>query len=146
MVFVASIMRHKLCMIYAFFGYFFQNHFYQKLYSDCCDKFDYPGFIVYLSWSSGFSCFPMGLFKKNFTLLGGEDDQKVTKQGKGVETKCDFTPFKFPSHADLSKLDNVYISTYGQTWKCKSNKKLLAHIIVSVVTFGTIGGGRNVKT
>ena len=42
MVFVARIVRLKLCMIYAFF--------FQKLVSDCCDKFDYPGCIDYLSF------------------------------------------------------------------------------------------------
>ena len=32
-----------------FIGFFFKNHFYWKLFSDCCDLFDYPGSIVYLS-------------------------------------------------------------------------------------------------
>ena len=46
MVFVARIIRHKLYMIYAFYDFFVQ-----KLFSYCCDKFDYPVSIVY------FSCF-----------------------------------------------------------------------------------------
>ena len=33
MVFVARIIRHKLCMIYAFFDYFFQKTFLTKSYS-----------------------------------------------------------------------------------------------------------------
>ena len=86
MMFVASMIRHKLCMIYAFFDYFVQISFstkkyfgtapcftlprypalkmtgplwflyyffskitfYWKSFSDCCDRFDYPGSIVYL--------------------------------------------------------------------------------------------------
>ena len=31
------------------FIFFFKNTFCCKLFSDCCDKFDYPGSIVYLS-------------------------------------------------------------------------------------------------
>ena len=44
MVFVASIVRNKLCIIYAFFDYFFSKIiFYRKLFPDCYDKFDYLG-------------------------------------------------------------------------------------------------------
>ena len=53
MVFVARMIRHKLCMIYAFF-YFLCSKiiFDEKLISYCWDKFDYPWSIVYLSCSS----------------------------------------------------------------------------------------------
>ena len=44
MVFVTIIIRHKLCMIYAFL-----NFFVQKSFSYCWDKFDYLGSIVCLS-------------------------------------------------------------------------------------------------
>ena len=47
MVFVARIIRHELCMIYAFFCS--KIIFDQKLFSNCWDKLDYPGSIVYLS-------------------------------------------------------------------------------------------------
>ena len=50
MGFVASIMRHELSIIYAFVDFFFSNIiFYQKLFSDCCDDFDYLWSAVYLS-------------------------------------------------------------------------------------------------
>ena len=50
MVFVASIIRYKLCMMYAFLWFFCSKIIFdQKLFSYCCDKFDYPGSIVYLS-------------------------------------------------------------------------------------------------
>ena len=42
-------------MIYASFDFLFKNHFYQKLFSYCWDKFAYPGSIVNLS------CFPKNL-------------------------------------------------------------------------------------
>ena len=50
MMFGARIIRHKLCMIYAF-SYFFCSKiiFDQKFFSLCWDKLDYPGSIVYLS-------------------------------------------------------------------------------------------------
>ena len=49
MVFVASIISHKLYII--FFYYFFRSNiiFDPKSFSFCWDKFDYPGSIVYLS-------------------------------------------------------------------------------------------------
>ena len=49
MVFVARIMRHKLCMIHAFFVCSKIIAKGQKLFSYCWDKFDYPGSIVCLS-------------------------------------------------------------------------------------------------
>ena len=50
MVFMARIIRHKLCMIYAFFDFFCSKLIFdQKVFSYCWDKFDYPGSIVYLS-------------------------------------------------------------------------------------------------
>ena len=50
MVFVASIIAHRLRMIYAFF-YFFCSKiiFDQKLFPYCWEKYDFPGSIVYLS-------------------------------------------------------------------------------------------------
>ena len=55
-MFVASIIRNRLCIIYVFFDHFLQKfHFYWKLFSDCCDKFVYPGSIVYLSCFLSFS-------------------------------------------------------------------------------------------
>ena len=40
-------------MIYAFI--IFSNiTFYRKLFSDCCNKFDFPGSIVYLSFFISF--------------------------------------------------------------------------------------------
>ena len=48
MVFVASIIRNELCIIMGPI-IFFKIIFYRKLFFDCCDKFDYPGSIVYLS-------------------------------------------------------------------------------------------------
>ena len=50
MVFVARIIRHKLCMIYAFLELFCSKKFWPKLFSYCWDKFDYTGSIVYF-WS-----------------------------------------------------------------------------------------------
>ena len=51
-VFVARIIRHKLCIIYAFFDFFCSKIIFdQKLFSYCWDKFDYLGSIVYLSCS-----------------------------------------------------------------------------------------------
>ena len=38
---------HNLCVFDLFT---FLNHFKQQLFSDCCDKFDYPGSIAYLSF------------------------------------------------------------------------------------------------
>ena len=53
MVFVARIIRHKLCIIYAFFDFFCSKIIFdQKLFSYCLEKFDYPGSIVYLSCSA----------------------------------------------------------------------------------------------
>ena len=50
MVFVARIIRHKLCMICAFFYFFWSKIIFdQKLFSYCWDRFDYPGSILYLS-------------------------------------------------------------------------------------------------
>ena len=50
MVFVARIVRHKLCMVYAFFDCFCSKIIFdQKLFSYCWKKFDYQGSIVYLS-------------------------------------------------------------------------------------------------
>ena len=37
---------HDLCVYWLFFS---KITFYWKLFSDCCDKFEYPGSIVYLS-------------------------------------------------------------------------------------------------
>ena len=52
-VFVASIIRHELlCVFFLFFCS--KIIFDQKLFSYCWDKFDYPGFIVYLSCSLSF--------------------------------------------------------------------------------------------
>ena len=48
-VFVASIIRNRLCIIYGFFIIFSKITFCWKLFSDCSDKFNYPGSIVYLS-------------------------------------------------------------------------------------------------
>ena len=37
-------------MIYVYFDFFSSKIIFDKnLFSDCCDKFDYPGSIVYLS-------------------------------------------------------------------------------------------------
>ena len=50
MVFVTSIIRHKLWIIYAFFDFFCSTIIFdQKLFSYYCDKFDYSRSIVYLS-------------------------------------------------------------------------------------------------
>ena len=50
LVFVARIVRHTLCMIYAYFDFFCSKIIFdQKLFSNCWDKFYYPGSIVYLS-------------------------------------------------------------------------------------------------
>ena len=50
MVFVIRIIRHKLCMIYAFFLFFCSKIIFdQKLFSYCWDEFNYPGSIVFLS-------------------------------------------------------------------------------------------------
>ena len=53
MVFVARMIRHKSCIFYAYF-YFFcsKSIFDQKLFSYCCNKFDYTGSIIYLSCCS----------------------------------------------------------------------------------------------
>ena len=52
MVFVANISRHKLYIIYVFFYVsLFKIILVQKLFYDCCNKFDYPGSAVYLSCS-----------------------------------------------------------------------------------------------
>ena len=48
-VFVASIIRNSLCIIYVFLLFFSKITFYWKLFLDCCDQFGYPGSIVYLS-------------------------------------------------------------------------------------------------
>ena len=68
MVFVARIIRHKICMIYAFFCS--KIVFDQKLFSYCWDEFDYPGSIVYLS------CLTKNLWFLNFSLaaLEGKSD------------------------------------------------------------------------
>ena len=60
---------------------FFKKHFYQKLYSDCCDKFDYPGSIVCLSWSSGFRAFLWG-YSKRISISQGE---RMTKRYQSRE-------------------------------------------------------------
>ena len=66
MVFVASIIRHKLCMIYAFLDFFcLKIIFDQKLSSYCCDKFDYRRFIAYMYC---YHCF--FLQRKNQRTLG----------------------------------------------------------------------------
>ena len=53
MMFVAKVIRHELCMIYAFFDFFCSKIIFdQKLFSYCLEKFDYPGSIVYLSCSA----------------------------------------------------------------------------------------------
>ena len=41
MVFLARIVRHKLCMVYAFFDFFCSKIIFdQKFFPDCCDKFE----------------------------------------------------------------------------------------------------------
>ena len=63
MMFVTSIIRHKLWIIYAFLDFFVQKSFFdQKLFSYYCNKFDYPGFIVC------FSCFVL-FYRKCTNLL-----------------------------------------------------------------------------
>ena len=51
MVLVASVIRHKLCMIFAFFDFFCSKSFFDQIsFSYCCYKSNYLGSIVYLSW------------------------------------------------------------------------------------------------
>ena len=49
---ITKILNSVLCKIYEFFYYFIT--FYWKLFSDCCDKFDCSGSIIYLSCLSWF--------------------------------------------------------------------------------------------
>ena len=44
MVFVARMIRHRICMIHAFFDFFCSKIIFdQQLFSYCRDKSDYPG-------------------------------------------------------------------------------------------------------
>ena len=52
-VFVASIIRNKLYTIYVVFDYFFKNLFLSKLFSDCNNRFDFPGSIILVLFSKG---------------------------------------------------------------------------------------------
>ena len=51
-MFVASIIRNRLCIIYEVFYHFFQKSLFTKNYFLISDKFNYPGSIVYLSCCS----------------------------------------------------------------------------------------------
>ena len=78
MVFVASIVRHKLCMSYAFFIFFCSKIIFdQKLFSYCWNRFDYPVSIVYLS-----CCFQNCKFHK-----------QVKISYKPFKYKCPFSIF-----------------------------------------------------
>ena len=48
-MFVASIIRNRLCIIYDVFYHFFQKSLFTENYLLISDKFNYPGSIVYLS-------------------------------------------------------------------------------------------------
>ena len=65
MVFVASIIRQKLCMIYAFFDFFFAH----KLFSYCWDKFYHPGSIAYLSCFTSGAIIPKMYLKISFLRI-----------------------------------------------------------------------------
>ena len=67
MAFVARIIRHKSCILYAFVDFFVQKIIFdQNLSSYCWDKFDYQGSIVYLScW-----LFKFDIPNTNFTIWG----------------------------------------------------------------------------
>ena len=52
-MFVARIVRHKLCMIYAYFDFFVQKSFLTKNYFLTAEINWTPGAIVYLSFNIG---------------------------------------------------------------------------------------------
>ena len=93
--FVASIIRNKLSINYAFFDNFFQNHFLPKIIN-CGDKLDYPGSIVYLSccvWKMHI----LANMRPKTSRVGSFSAQRLSLfgvwQGRGCSrwmmTKCD---------------------------------------------------------
>ena len=93
MVFVASIIRNKLCITYAFFDYIFlENHFLAKIIFG--DKFDSSGSIVYLSCLNQI----IGLY---LGQLGDELSMKTHQ----IQSHFHFHHLVVPCHLSYSDLE-----------------------------------------
>ena len=121
-VFVASIIRNSLCIIYVFLLFFFKNHFLlkiifwllrsiwlpgvhcilalfdQKLFPNCCDKVDYPGSIVYFSH---FECIILLFFRR----ISGQ----TTKRWRIVSNVVKIFPYQGERLVLHTSIDNFII-------------------------------------
>ena len=100
MVFLASMIRHRLCIIYPFFDFCSKIIFNQNSFFDCCDRFDYLGSIVYLSC---LICYSFG--KTNVMLILFQEMERLHEAKITTHiSSCDLDQTKLEILVNMAKV------------------------------------------